>query len=129
MAKKNLQSEEHNDGDLEVVYYPEKAVEKELQGVPEKHRDRFLVSLSLKSKGLAPTCKVKQLGAIDCDVYELIINGRPAWRCIYYMGEAGKIVVLHATEKTTNGSDRQIANVVSERLKARRGLMKRGGKA
>lgn len=118
MGSKNLQNEEPNSGDREVVYHPDKAVKKELQAVPERHRDRFLTSLSLMAKGLAPTCKVKQLDSIDRDVYELIINGKPAWRCIYYTGDPGKIVVMHATEKTTNGVDRQIANVVGERLKA-----------
>lgn len=72
---------------------------------------------------------MKQLGSIDGNIYELIINGRPAWRCIYYTGDSGKIVVMHATEKTTNGSDRQIANVVGERLKAWGDLKKRQGKA
>lgn len=129
MAIKNPQSDKCNDDDREVVYHPEKAVTKELEAVPPKHRDRFLLSLSLLAKGLRPVCNVKQLGSIDGNIYELIINGRPAWRCIYYTGDSGKIVVMHATEKTTNGSDRQIANVVGERLKAWGDLKKRQGKA
>lgn len=129
MENKNPQNEEPNDTDREIEYYPDNAVVKELKAVPERHRDRFLLSLSLLAKGLKPTCDVKQLDSIDRNIYELIINGRPAWRCIYYTGDSGKIVVMHATKKTTNGSDRQIANVVEQRLKAWRGLKKQGGKA
>ncbi len=123
MVDKNHQNDECSDSsDLEVVFHPDKAVTKELKAVPERQRDRFITSVGLMQKRLAPTCKVKQLQAIDRDVYELIINGSPAWRLIYYVGDKGKIVVLHVTEKTTEGSDRQIANTTELRLKAWRGM-------
>ena len=129
MDTKNPQNDERNNRDLEIAFYPEKAVKKELLAVPDRHRDRFLNSLALMAKRLPPTCDVKQLHSIDRDIYELIINGKPAWRCIIYTGDPGKIVVMHATDKTTNGSDRQIVNVVKARLKAWRDLKKRSGKA
>ena len=128
MANTSHQNEPRNQQSREIEFSPEKAVDKELLKVPGRHRDRFLASLILMANGEEPTCKKKQLGWIDRDIYELCINGSPAWRCIFYTGEPGKIVVLHATEKTTNGSDRQIANVASERLKAWRSLQSDKGK-
>lgn len=104
--------------DLEVVYYPDKAVRREMQEVPTAKRDRFNTSLHLMKKRLKPVCKVKQLYGIDRDVYELIINGSPAWRLVYYIGDEGKIVVLLATDKTTEGRDPAIARTVELRLKA-----------
>jgi len=105
---------------LLVEFHPQRAF-KELGNVPERHRDRYLTSLDLLRNHLAPTCDVKHLGeSLGHGVYELIINGSPAWRLIYTTTVKGKIVVLHATEKTTNGSDRQIATVVKERLKTLR---------
>ncbi|WP_031310673.1 type II toxin-antitoxin system RelE/ParE family toxin [Stutzerimonas stutzeri] len=128
MAKTSHQNEPRNQQPREIEFSPENAVDRDLSKIPERHRDRFLVSLMLMAKGEEPTCKKKQLGSIDRDIYELCINGSPAWRCIFYTGEPGKIVVLHATDKTTNGSDRQITNVVSERLKAWRSLQAGKGK-
>lgn len=128
MAKTSHQNEPRDQQPRKIEFSPEKAVDKELLKVPERHRDRFLASLMLMANGEEPTCKKKQLDSIDRDIYELCINGSPAWRCIFYTGESGKIVVLHATDKTTNGSDRQIANVVNERLKAWRSLQTGKGK-
>jgi len=102
----------------EIEFFPEAAVLKELKALPGEKRNQFLTDLELLKKGLDPINKVAHLTALGNGVIELKINGRPAYRCIYYTKHEGKIVVLHATEKTTNGSDRQIANVVAERLKA-----------
>lgn len=105
---------------LLIEFHPENAVLKELGAVPERKRDRFLTSLGLLAKHQRPTCKVKPLDSLGHGVYQLVINGSPAWRCIYTTELPGKIVVVHATEKTTNGCDRQIANVVEKRLKTLR---------
>lgn len=123
----HLSDECNTDDDLEVVYYPDKAVTKEMADLPDRQRNQFLLDLGLMRKRLNPLCKVTQMHAIDRDVYELGINGRPAYRCIYYTGDRGKIVVLHATKKTTNGVDRQIANVVEQRLKAWKSSTKQKG--
>jgi phage-related protein len=105
---------------LKIEFHPQRAF-KELEKVPERHRERFVNSLYLMMNHLDPACDVKHLGeSLGHGTYELIINGSPAWRVIYTTTVKGKIVVLHATEKTTNGSDRQIANVVRERLKTLR---------
>ena len=105
---------------LKVEFFPDKAVRKELENVPPYEGARFALSLNMLSNHLTPVSTVKPLTSLGHGVYELIENGSPAWRCIYTTELAGKIVVLHATDKTTNGRDRQIANVVEQRLKAMR---------
>lgn len=91
-----------------------KQVVKELQAIPVRHAETFIRSLDAIRYGMDPFLNITHLGS---GVIELKINGRPAFRCIYYTKLAGEIVVLHVTEKTTNGHDSQIANVVKERLK------------
>ncbi|MBD8594749.1 type II toxin-antitoxin system RelE/ParE family toxin [Pseudomonas sp. CFBP 8758] len=112
-----------------VELHPEGAVRRELNKAPKARvSDVFAADLVLMSKGLKPMSEVSPLGSLGRNVYELKINIRPAWRCIYYTGITGKIVVLHVTEKTTNGRDSQIANVVELRLKTLRDQLKVGGK-
>jgi len=118
--KKRKEEERKPQNDLEVVYYPDKAVRRELQSIPTEKRDCFTVSLNLMSKRLKPACRSTQLHSIDRDVYQLKINGSPAWRLVYYIGDEGKIVVLLATDKTTEGRDPAIARTVELRLKAYR---------
>lgn len=107
-----------NDTDAKIEFYPHSAVVKELKAIPKQKRDKFLLDLSMMAKGLPPISKVTYLTGLGNGVFELKINGSPAWRCIYYTKISGKIVVVHVTDKTTNGRDSQIANVVEERLKA-----------
>ena len=112
-----------------VELHPQGAVRREFDKAPKARVGNvFVADLYLISKGLKPTSEVCPLGSLGRDVYELKINGRPAWRCIYYTGITGKIVVLHVTEKTTNGRDSQIANVVEQRLKTLRDELKVGRK-
>lgn len=91
-----------------------KQVIKEFMAIPERHAATFLRSLEAVRYGMDPLLGITHLGQ---GVIELKINGSPAFRCVYYTKLAGEIVVLHVTEKTTNGHDSQIANVVKERLK------------
>lgn len=107
-----------------VEYYPDKAVRKELSSLPERHRDKFLVDFGLIVNNHEPTCRVTYLNDIGNGVAELKINGRPAYRCVFYTKEDGKVYILHATEKTTNGSDRQLKNVVAQRYKQLRSELK-----
>jgi phage-related protein len=109
-----------------VKSFPEKAVVSEMQRAPTVKRDRFINSLSLMSVSLDPVCTVSPLGALGPDVYELKENGRPGWRCVYYTGVKGRIYVLHVTEKSTNGVDRQLMAKVETRLKALRAALKAG---
>jgi len=48
---------------------------------------------------------------------ELIINGSPAYRCVYIAKYAQTVFVLHAFVKATNGVDRHAMAVALERLK------------
>ncbi|MBD8572618.1 type II toxin-antitoxin system RelE/ParE family toxin [Pseudomonas syringae] len=118
MAQKKRDINENTRKPLEVSFYPEKAVVKEMKKLPERERDRFLNNLYLKAANEDLTCDSSPLSSLGHGVYELCINGSPAWRCIYYTGLSGKLVVMHVCEKTTNGQDRQIKNVVGKRLKA-----------
>lgn len=49
--------------------------------------------------------------------FELKINGSPAKRCVYVVVGNGKVVVLHAFEKTCNGVDRPNMEVAKGRYK------------
>ncbi|MBA1195254.1 hypothetical protein G7007_20740 [Pseudomonas entomophila] len=113
---------------LELAYQSKRA-QKEFGDLPERHRDRFTLNLGFILNRMVPLCDTKALTSLGHGVYELIKKGSPGYRVIYTTEVPGKIVVLHATEKTTNGSDRQIANVVEERLKALRQTNAGKGKA
>lgn len=112
-----------------VKFFPEKAAQKEMQVAPVIKRDRFITSLTLLSNNMEPGSTVSPLGALGPDVYELKENGRPGWRCVYYTGVKGRIYVLHVTEKSTNGVDRQLMATVETRLKALRAALKAGTEA
>lgn len=124
MAQKKRDINESSSKPLQISFYPEKSALKELRKLPERERDRFLLNLQLKAANEDLTCDSSPLGSLGHGVYELCINGSPAWRCIYYTGLPGQLVVMHACEKTTNGQDRQIKNVVENRLKAMRSELK-----
>lgn len=92
--------------------------EKELKSLPEKHQIAFWHDLHLVAHGMDPTLAIDHLESAGAGVIELKINGRPAFRCVYYNKLPGKVVVVHATTKTTNGSDPKILRLVKQRLKA-----------
>jgi Phage derived protein Gp49-like (DUF891). len=54
----------------------------------------------------------------------MTIKSSESWRIVFTTEVTGKIVVLHATQKTTNGVDRQLKNVVENRLKSLRDKLK-----
>jgi phage-related protein len=127
MKKKNDTSATERKADLIVEYSPEKAVKKELNNLAV--RDSFLASLTLLAKHLPPACETDELFTIDKGVHELIIKGSPGYRCVYTIEVPGKIIVLHACKKTTNGVDRQIKSTVELRLKALRAELMAAAKA
>ncbi|MCD0253141.1 type II toxin-antitoxin system RelE/ParE family toxin [Xanthomonas campestris pv. campestris] len=94
-----------------------KAVVRELAGLPEKVRDQFLVSLDMVCQGLVPALKQEKLHAAGEGVIELKINGSPAYRCMYVVRKNGDVVVLHAASKTTQGQDKQLVSTTKQRLK------------
>lgn len=124
MAKMNRSTTAVERKDLVVELVPEKAVTKEMGGPPVKDRDAMVASLGLIAKSLPPRLKVKKLESIDKNVFQMRADGTEAWRCIYTTEVSGKIVVLHVCQKTTDGVDSQLKNVVLLRLKALRAQLK-----
>lgn len=98
-----------------VVYLP--GVEKELKSLPVSKGVSFVHNINSLSKCVDPVLKVKPLSeAIEPGVFELVINGSPAFRCIYYTKEPGEVVVLRAFKKTTNGPAKSDYAVAKKRL-------------
>ena len=118
MKQKNHENTDTAKNQRIVKSFPRNAVAKEMQAAPDRRKDRFVLSLTLLSNNMDPTCTVSPLKALGADVYELKENGRPAWRCVYYTGIKGVIYVLYVGEKTTNGVDRHLMSTVEKRLKA-----------
>lgn len=100
-----------------VLVLTDKAVVKDLRGLPESIRDRFLVNLEMVRQGLSPVLDHEKLKAAGDGVIELKINGRPAYRCMYVRMKNGDVVVLHATSKTAQGQDKQLVETTARRLK------------
>lgn len=90
------------------------AVLKELEKLPEEIRDSFLLDIERLSLGLAPMLAVAPLRDV---ILELKINGSPAYRLLYTLKIAGKMIVLAARSKTKNGPDKQLIEVATSRLK------------
>jgi phage-related protein len=100
----------------EIVFCP--GAEKELKSLPENHQISFWHDLNQVAHGMDPTLAIDHLESAGAGVIELKINGRPAFRCIYYNKLPGQVLVVHATPKTMNGSDPKILRLVKQRLKA-----------
>lgn len=100
------------------VDYANKAARREFDALPEEHRIAFMHSLNLVAYGLPPGLKIDHLESVGSGVIELKINGSPAYRCVYYNKVPGKVIVLHAAVKTTNGPDPKILKTAKKRLKA-----------
>ena len=90
---------------------------KEFNALPEEHQISFMHNLNLVAAGMDPTLKIDHLESVGPGVIELKINGRPAFRCIYYNKLPRQVVVIHATPKTTNGPDPKILDLAKKRLK------------
>lgn len=96
----------------------DKAVQKEFKDLPEAVRDQFLVALERLRLGLDPGMPIAHLGTVGKGVCELKRNGSPAYRLIYTLKFQGKVVVLAARPKTTNGADKVLQAAAGARLKA-----------
>jgi phage-related protein len=110
------QSDDSSTGIKEIVFYS-KRVEKDFKETPEKHQVSFMHNLSMVAHGMAPSMNFDHLESAGAGCIELKINGSPAYRCVYYNKLPGKVVVVHVTEKTTNGSDPKILKLVKDRVK------------
>lgn len=110
------QSDDSNTGIKEIVFFS-KRVEKDFKALQEKHQVRFIHNLSMVAHGMDPSMKFDHLESAGSGCIELKINGSPAYRCVYYNKLPGKVVVVIATDKTTNGSDQKILDLVKARVK------------
>jgi len=123
MGKKSTSDTERKP-DLVVEFHPHDAVQKEMGDVPGDVGYAAMASFGLMAKRLPPTLKIKKLDTIDKNVFQMTIKSSESWRIVFTTEVTGKIVVLHATQKTTNGVDRQLKNVVESRLKTLRDKLK-----
>lgn len=104
------------------------AAEREYKNLPEGVQDDFGKDLRRIQYGYDPELNIKQLTeSVGAGAIELIINGSPAYRCIYIAKYADMVVVLHSFVKTTNKTDRHAMDVAEDRLKELKIELKRMG--
>ncbi|MFB4359942.1 type II toxin-antitoxin system RelE/ParE family toxin [Pantoea sp. BS_8] len=94
------------------------AAEREYKALPEDVQDAFGKDLRRIQYGQLPELLIGVMDSIDSGgVYELKINGSPAYRCIHTSRYLDTVVVLHSFKKTTNGVDRKAQNVTEKRYR------------
>ncbi|MDH0646722.1 type II toxin-antitoxin system RelE/ParE family toxin [Pseudomonas sp. GD03858] len=94
------------------------AAEREYKDLPQDVQDDFGKDLRRIQYGQDPERSIKSLtDSVGAGAIELIINGSPAFRCVYVAKYADMVVVLHSFVKTTNRSDRHAMQVAEDRLK------------
>ena len=103
------------------------AATREYRELPAWVQDEFGKDLMRVQYSASPELAIKQLSSVGAGAIELMINGSPAYRCIYIAKYADTIFVLHSFLKTTNGTDRHAMAVAEDRLKElKRELRKMG---
>lgn len=103
------------------------AATREYRELPGWVQDEFGKDLMRVQYSADPELAIKQLSSVGAGVIELIINGSPAYRCIYIAKYADTIFVLHSFVKTTHRTDRHAMAVAEDRLKElKRELRKMG---
>ncbi|SDS10861.1 Phage-related protein [Pseudomonas lini] len=112
---------------LKRFAFVSEAATREYKDLPEWVQDEFGKDLMRVQYSGDPELAIKQLSSVGAGAVELIINGSPAYRCIYIAKYADTIFVLHSFVKTTNGTDRHAMAVAQDRLKElKRELRKMG---
>lgn len=99
----------------EIVFCPRS--EKELKALPENCEIAFRHNLSMVAHGMVPTLDIDHLDGAGTGIIELKIDGKLAFRCVYYNKLPGEVVVLLAAPKKTNGPDPKIMKLAKNRLK------------
>lgn len=107
-----------------IEFHPERLKREGVQAIPAKIWDRMLGSLDMVAHGLDPSMKSKKIEGHGPGLFELVKNGSPAYRCVYYTKIPGKVIVLFAGVKTATGGDKHLIDTVVERLKAVKQLYK-----
>jgi len=94
------------------------AAEREYKEFPDEIQDDFGLNLMLIQLDQDPKLPIKHLNSVGPGVIELIINGSPAFRCLYITKYQDTVFVLHSFEKTTNGNDVKAMRLAGKRLQA-----------
>lgn len=110
-----MNNDESNNPPKEI-YFINNAAIREFKELPEEHAISFGLALKQVAYGEDPSLDKDHLASVGAGVIELKINGRPAYRCVYYNKLPGKVVVLHTAKKTTNGPDKKIVETARKRL-------------
>lgn len=93
------------------------AATREYKDLPEWVQDEFGKDLRRIQYGGEPELAIKHLSdSIGAGAVELIINGSPAYRCVYIVKYLDTVIVLHSFVKTTNGTDQKAMKVAERRL-------------
>lgn len=93
------------------------AAEREYKKLPDHIQDEFGKDLRRIQFSQDPVLAIKHLNGVGAGVTELIINGSPAYRCVYVTKYMDAVIVLHSFEKTAQGRDKQGMQVAEQRLK------------
>lgn len=94
-------------------------VAKELRSLPQDKALAFLHNSSLLGLNKKPDLEIVSLAdVVENGAFELKINGRPAFRLIYFTKLPGKVVIVKVFKKTTNGPANKEYAVAKKRLKA-----------
>lgn len=93
------------------------AAEKEYRNLPRAIQRQFGASLSQIQFDDRPFVDLAPLNSVGQGVYELKIQGSPAWRCVYIAKFAETVFVLHSFPKTTNGTDKKAIKTCQLRYK------------
>lgn len=96
------------------------AARRAFKKLPKDIQEDFAKALQDVAEGRRPGMEFKPLSNLGKGikgVIELIINGSPAYRSIYVAKFEGKVHLLHAFTKTTNGVDKPAMEVVVKRYK------------
>ncbi|MGR5373057.1 type II toxin-antitoxin system RelE/ParE family toxin [Photobacterium damselae] len=91
--------------------------EKDLAKLPRSVLERFVMDLDLMCDGESPLSKSKPLNGLGKGVFELVKNGRPAYRCVYTI-KNNVIHILHVFSKTSDGTDKKHEETIKLRFKA-----------
>lgn len=103
---------------IEKFAFVNLAAEREYKDLPEAVQDEFGKDLRRIQFEQDPALPIKQLTeSTGAGAIELIINGSPAYRCVYIVKYANTVFVLHSFVKTTNATDRHAMAVAKDRLK------------
>lgn len=93
------------------------AAEREYKELPSEIQDEFgkdLRRIQFTEETKNPT---EPLQGFPVNLFEIKINGSPAFRCVYVTKYFDAVIVLHTFTKTTNGVDKPAMKVTSQRLK------------